>query len=379
MSYDFATQQICEHEVLFERIDPDPFTRNTIRFLRPPSAGNVRIYIDNAEIPRNGLYSTPELAFGPEPYRLARDQSDYIIYQVAGSGPVAIPLITGNVSALDLVQYLTPLMPEIIVSCRNHRVYLTARAPSRGIAFSFPDPRWTDKASTLPFTARVLGGLSRLGISPGRMVTGKLLYPGWALIVDPNSFIDEQVILFDSPLLNDDPVVQVSYFTNAVNCRRCQGTKIEYDYRVMGSSFETVKNTDLLLQEFDKFLFTRARSHWKWPWLGSNLSERIGGKANTAFNTVGAFLTMDVSQAFQSYQSIKTTQDSLIFQQLSDSEFPFSLIDVSVQSPPDDPTVALVNVIIQSRSRDPIEVTRVVGNPNPFFIAGNPTPFRVRA
>jgi hypothetical protein len=187
------------------------------------------------------------------------------------------------------------------------------------------------------------------------------------------------IIQFESPLFNDNPLVQLSYVTSVVDCRRCHGTQIEYDYNIIDNTYETVKDADLLGQEFDKFLFTNIGSHWKWNWLGSGLMNRIGSKGSTAAVSINSLITVDVAQAFRLYQNIKSQQDSRFpFQNVSDAEYPLSLGGINIQVPDQDPTIAFVTTTIVSRSMVPITLKRIVGNPNPFFLTGNSQSFLQR-
>lgn len=380
MSYDFAFEKICSHEVLFERLDLDAFSKNTLRFIKQPSNSRVKVYIDDVEVPQGGLYSTPFMVFSEEPYRIIKNSNDLISFKYRDGVSRNIQLITGNsVRASDLAAYLSKQLPELNVTVKNKRVHLQDKTPVKGVSFSFPDPTFLDKTKSLPDTNRILGGYKRLGINPGRVYSGSMIFPGWKIIIDPNSFVDAKVVAFDSPVLNSEPVMRASYFVDAQNCRRCNGTKIEFDYTTINGEFETVRDTDLLAQEIDKFLFVKIRSHWKWPWLGSNLINRIGGKGTTAFGSIDTFISMDISKAFEIYKDIKTQQDSTVFQQVSDAEFPFDIDNISVQTFEDDPTVAIVEVSVISRSRDTVGLTRVVGNPNPVFLNGsNQNPFLLR-
>jgi hypothetical protein len=244
----------------------------------------------------------------------------------------------------------------------------------KGAAFSFPDPRWSDRTSSLPSTARVLGGLGKLGVVPGRVGSGRKLFPGWRVKLNPAAFYDEYIVKFDEPVFNLSPVLTVVYQTVAQLCGRCGGTRLEYDYSVSGQSYETVQDTDLLAQELDKFLFTRIGSHWKWGWLGSAVSDRIGGKADTAFGTAAGFVSLDLSQAFGVYQNIKQQQQRTFPQQkVSDAEYPYSLDGVNAVTDPSDPTTVTVNMTVRNRSKVAVPLSRIVNTPDPFQLTSDPS------
>lgn len=376
MSFDFATSQICPHEVFFERLVLDGANRNSALFLQPPSSARVDVYIDGEMVPPTGLYSYAELPFiRPEPYRIKAGVNDLLYVSVGFSAPRLVQLISGpNLRASDVARDLQAKLPDLRVEAVNRRVVFRSHQRVNGTAFSFPDPRWTDPTSSLPTTVRILEAFRAVGINPGRHASGRQVFPGWIVDVNPfDALLFQRRLVFQRPIVNADPVIEVNYVTNQANCRRCHGSRVEFDYSVKDGTYEIVQNTDLLAQEFDKFLFTKIGSHWKWNWLGSGLVNRIGGKGSTGNVTVNTLLTVDITQAFRTYQNIKQQQDSRFpFQQVSDAEYPLQLANLDVKTLPDDPTVAVVNVTVVSKSLVNVELARVVGNPNPFTILGDP-------
>lgn len=378
MSYDFALERLCTHEVWFETAQLDTYVRDTIRFQRPPASSRVIVYIDGAQVPFAGL-SVPAyvVAMAKEPYRIKSGVNDMIYIKIGRDVPRLIQLISGSVRASDLAANLQLQIPNLVFSAVNGRLKISGRTQSD--TFSLPDPRWSDKFQSLPNTVRVLGGLKELGMIAGRVCNPQLVYPGWQVITDPNSYVEEKIIKFNSPLRGDSPFVQLTYVTDRANCRRCYGSQLEFDYGVMNGVYESVENGDLLLQEFDKFLFTQAGSHWKWPWLGSKLSDRIGSKYITTGNITNAFISMDISQAFQTYRSVKSQQDSVVFQQVTDAEFPVDFADVTVTTDPNDPTIAVVTGNIISRSQQPLELKRLVGSSDQLFLGTGQTPLLPRS
>lgn len=383
MSYDFALEKICSHEVVFDRVSVATDLPDTIRFPRTPINQFVRLYLDGYDIPQTGLFSFAEIPFSrPEPYRLVSGQSDMLYVSIPGSAPRLITLPTGSmVRASDLAGELARKLPELNVGVKDGRVVFRAYVSGTHASFSFPDPLWTDRTNSLPTTTRILGAYKALGIVPGRVVSGTQIFPAWHLIPDESSPVEgAKLIQFATPLKNSSPIVYVSYFTSAAECRRCQGSGIEFDYNVVNGTYERISGADLLAQEFDKFLFTRSGSHFKWPWMGSQLGDRIGSKNLTTGFSTSSMITMDVTQAFRIYQNLKIQQDQRYpFQKVSDDEMPMNLGDISVQQIPNDPTTAIVRLFINTRSREPVELKRLVGNPSPFLLPGDNVPFRYRS
>lgn len=370
MSYDFALQKLCSHEVRKETVVFDGIA-GLIRFSTPPTNQRLSLWIDGVAVPQSGLYSTATIAFmNPGPYRIKRDQNDLLYFRVGNEAPVFIQLLTGYVKAADLAADLAKKLPQLVFAAERDRVVIRSRTPVNGAAFAFADPRWTDKTQSLPTTSRVLAAYAKLGIVPGRVVVGKQLFPPWTLEQYTGSADKyEKVVRFHGIIPNRYPVIHASYVTYPNYCRRCKGSKIEFDYNIVNNTYELVEDADLLSQELDKFMFTRLGSHWRWPWLGSRLIDRIGGKGSTGRGTINSLLSLDVTQAFTVYQNIKTQQNQNPWQQVTDAEFPMSIRSVNVTTMPDDPTIALVNITVVCRSREPVTLKRIVGNPNPYIIA----------
>lgn len=373
MSFDFATQQLCTHEVFFERMDLDPVTLDWAPFPRPPASNRIEVYIDSVLVPSSGLYSKAAIPFAKkEPYRIKAGVNDLLYIRIGFNTPRFVQLIPGSkVKAKDLAKHLQQEIPELVITEQNKRVHIETLRPTNGAGFSFPDPRWTDTTSSLLTTVRTIGAYNTVGIIPGRVVRGKKIFPGWHIEKDVESpFINEKRLKFSGRLPSHDPVIEVNYVTTSIYCRRCHGSRIEFDYGVSGDTYEEVRNLDLLAQEFDKFVFTKLGSHFKWQWLGSYLIDRIGAKSGP---TANALITVDVSEAFRTYQSIKQQQDEdFPAQRVSDAEYPFALGNLQVQIAPSDPTVAEVRVTVVTRSQEPIYFQRIVGNPNPYQLSGDP-------
>lgn len=374
MSYDFATARLCTHEVALESFVLDPETRLTAPFPKPPANSAIRVFIDRTEVPSSGLWSVPAVPFSKrEPYRIRRGENDLIYFGVGFSTPRLVQLLPGPaVRAKDLARDLQRQFPDLVVEDVNGHVVFRTYNPTNGTAFQFHDPRWTDRTESMPTTPRILATYSSLGIVPGRAATGRRIFPGWTIQADPDSPLQsDRRLLFSDIIRNADPVVEVCYVTTAQNCRRCFGSRVEFDYSVSNSTYETVRNTDLLIQEFDKFLFTRRGSHFKWNWLGSGIVDRIGGKGDTAQAAASALINMDIQQAFASYQNVKQQQlISFPNQRVTDAEFPADLAGVGFSPVKDDPTVVIAQISIRSQSRVPVPVQRLIGLPDPLSLAG---------
>lgn len=372
MSYDFYTLKVCSHRVVDEVCILDSDTGTMIGFAKPPSSGDVSLKINGVQIPKNGLYSDSEFRFSKRgPYKIISNKNDMIIFRDGVNPPINIKLPPGSaVSAKTLARYLLDYIPNYDIYDDNGYVVFKAL---NGTSFCFVDPRWVDKTSSLTQTTRIINAYSTLGIPPGRVSTTRKLFPGYRVMLNPAAFVDEWIIKFNGPIPNSSPVITVSYTTLAAFCSRCIGSRVEYDYTTLNGSYDVVRNADLLIQEFDKFLFTIKGSHWKWPWLGSGILNRIGGKASTAFGLASSFISLDINSAFNTYQNIKRQQDkNFPGQNVSDAEYPYSLGTFNVTTG-DDPTTFYAEVEIVNKSRDSAQLTKQLSLPDPYQLTSSPS------
>jgi hypothetical protein len=374
MSYDFATLKQCPHYIVDELKTLDTDSSNFVDPSREVASDKIVVKIDDLEIPKQGLYSFAEVNFSkPAPYRIEYNKSDMMMIKIGNGTTRTIKLSPGfERTSTEVANELQQSIPELDVLVVNDHVVLRSTSRAAGFVFSLPDPRWSDKAGTLLSTKRILAFYASVGVVPGKSGIGQEIYPSWVLTKNQNSFLQELIILFSKPIRNFLPNIKISYTTLSQFCGRCSGTRLEYDYTVSGRTYDVVRNTDLLIQEADKFLFTELGSHWKWPWLGSNILSRIGSKANVNGGDSSASITLDINQAFATYQNIKVQQlNNFPFQRVTDAETPSAIVDLSASPSESDPTIYLANVTIKSRSQGPIEVTRIVSIPDPFTLTTN--------
>ena len=377
MSYDFALQKMCNHRVFREVLPIDADTNTQVSIPRPISNGSVEVFVDDIRIPSHGLYSSPSIPFSkPGPYRFVSGKSD-LLYVAVGNKPARyVQLLTGsNLSAEDVAKDLTTKVTDLSFGVSNGRVVVTNPSPVGLVGFTFVDPVTYDKLRLNPVTDRVLGAYSNAGIVPGRVVSSHRVYPGWTLRKNIYTCQEEiKAIYFDYPLPNQNPVVRVSYSTIPQYCRRCVGSSVEYDYQPTKGTYLTVQNGDLLYQEFDKYLFTSVGSHYKWRWIGSSISEKIGGKSILFEGAVSGLVSLDVSNTFKTYANIKSQQLSGFPQQkVSDEEYPGIVSTVNSVVNPDDPTVTEVDVTITDKNGKSLTISRIFGVPNPLSITNSPS------
>jgi hypothetical protein len=212
-----------------------------------------------------------------------------------------------------------------------------------------------------------------LGISVNREYRGKNVVPGWYLLQAPGTVNIRPLryIVFDQPLRSTIDYVEINYTTVQSECRRCGGTGVENDWRytVTGDVIQVVDEA-LLIQEVLKLIFTEIESNPFHTWYGTSLNDQIGRKISVG-NLLQNMIIQDIYRAFGRWQSIKKQQEIAIGQFVSDAEYPYRLLNVSVQQSQQDYTVFFVNMTVQNRSQTPIILDRGVRVPQPADLLGS--------
>lgn len=347
MSYDRAIDQICPHlvteEALFVSGD-----RRTIRPLRPiSSAVSVKVRMNAAyDVPSTGA-RVPAKAIGNKrgPYTLTQNVNDKLILKIGQGATQTIILPHANqVGAPQLASRLNYQLQGAYFTVNNDKLVLLTQESGLGSSILI------DAHSTAATT---------LGFLVNHEYRGRDLTSGWFLVNDPNTLLDRptRLIVFDTPLRGGSDFVEISYTTVREECRRCGGTGVEYDWRYTSQGeIELVSDIDLLVQEIQKDMYTIRGSNLFHSWYGTGIIEAIG-KKNVAGGYAQNMLVSDIHQAFANWQEIKTRQESM-GQEVSDKEFPFRLLSVNLTQDPQDPTIINVEMTVQSRSREPIQLVR---------------------
>lgn len=348
MSYDLQLEQTCPHRVVDEALyfELDHFS---VRPLRPiASSGSVVVRVNGAvDVPSYGL-RIPATAVGSRrgPFQIQSGVNDLIVLRV-GADPMQSFAIgrSGKFTAETLADILNPNLSGVEFNVSGSAISIRTSAEG-AVAQLFLDP-----ASTL---APVLG------IPTSRIWQGRTTIPGWILVSDPNTLIDRpsRLVVFDEPLKGYADYVEISYGTIQQECRRCGGMGVEMDWRtnVSGQQIRVTDET-LLLQEFMKIVYTEIGTNPFHRWYGTTLMQAIGTKL-TSGQFIQNLIMTEVQDAFRRWQSIKRQQETDVGQAVSDGEYPFRLAGVQVEQSTQDPTVVFVDITIQSRSGQPIQLSR---------------------
>lgn len=362
MSYDRQIDQICPHLLVGEALFPGS-DRQTIYPMRPiATISSVKVRLNGAiDVPSQGV-AIPAQAVGSVdgPFTITTGVNDTLIVKINQGTPQTVVLPGSNQISADLVSYYLNVALQgqgVFFQSAGSRVSFTTTTEGSQTSIFFPT------GSTLCAT---------IGFNLNREFRGQQLVPGWTVIADKNALARQpnRLILFDLPLASGTEFVEIDYTTIRQQCRRCGGTGVEYDWRISNNGdVITVQDEALLIQELQKDFFTLLGTNPFHPWYGTNLLDTIGSKLTTG-GFVQNLIVSDIYTAFNRWQQIKTQQQTAVGQFVSDKEFPYRLLSVQLQQSNQDPTVIFVNITVQNRSTQPIQISRGLKIPQPIDLLG---------
>lgn len=362
MSFDRQLDQLCPHRVVEETLFLNDDLQ-TVRPLRPISAAaTVEVRLDSTVVvPSIGVQQPAKVVGGKTgPFNITAGSTDQLVLSIDGGPVQTITVPPGRrLSAAQVARSLNPLVQDGVVNSSNDRIVIQSGRVGKAAQLHIRN------GSTLA---------SVLGLVQDRVFKGVKSVPGWSLVRDPNTLSDRPIrlIVFDQPLRGGlFDFVELNYYTVREECRRCGGLGVENDWRY-GSKGNTaeVRDEALLLQEILKITYTLRGSNPFHLWYGTTLVETIGRKLSAGGLIQNLILT-EINTAFSRWQSIKRQQEEDVGQFVSDREFPFQLLNVSVEQSTQDPTVIFVNATIQNRSGEPIQIERGIRLPEPADILGS--------
>jgi hypothetical protein len=362
LSYDRKIEQVCTHQVVEEALFLSE-DRVTVRPLRPiASVQSVKVrYNSLLDVPSAGV-GTSAVVKGslPGPFDIQSGVNDTLVLSVDGRPDQTLTVPAGN--QLTATQVASALNAQT----QNIRFGQTKKGQLQGSSRATgPSARIQVKStSTVAET---------LGLTEGRVYRGQQVMPGWSLIQDPNTLNDRptRLIIFDDRIEGTNDYFEINYSTVRQECRRCGGSGVENDWRYdRRGEVIKVQNTDLLVQEVLKITYTEKGSNPFHEWYGTSILDGIGKKLSDR-GIVQNMIVTDIREAFKRWQSIKKQQEETVGQFVSDEEFPFRLLLVNLEQDDNDPTVIFVNALVQSRSSQPIQVSRGLKLPLPFDLLGS--------
>ena len=361
MSFDRKIDQVCTHRVVEEALFLEG-DRQTIRPLRPIAAVvSTEVRVNGAiTVPSVGVQASAEVVTGKAgPYTITQGVNDRLILSIDG-GPDQIILAQDGkkIPTKDVVRNLNSSISEGTFEELNGKIRLrTGSAGKRSLLH-------IKSGSTLA---------SVLGLVQDRVFRGIKSIPGWSIVRDPSTLDDRptRLVVFDQPLKGFSDYIELNYTTIRQECRRCGGLGVENDwiYGRQGNTIE-VRDEALLLQEILKIMFTLRGSNPFATWYGTLLTDTIGRKLS-AGGLIQNLISSEITTAFSRWQSIKKQQEEAVGQFVSDREFPFQLLSVSVEQSTQDPTVIFVNATVQNRSGQPLDISRGIRLPEPQDLLGD--------
>ena len=363
MSYDRLIEHVCPHMIVEEPLYIST-NRQVVRPLRPIAAvSTVRVRFNGElDVPSYG-FDIPAQATGSKsgPFTIQGGINDKLVLTVGDASPQTLTLPSGrSIPASQIADILNR-------SARNIAFTVTNKRQIRIVTYTRGD------AATLFIHSAGSTAATTLGLSVSRGWRGKLVVPGWTIVSDPNTLDDRptRLIIFDRPLKGYTDYVEINYTTVRQECRRCGGVGIEHDWRYDSSGkIIKVQGHDLLLQEVMKIIYTVLGSNRFHKWYGTTIINSIGKKLSST-GIVQNLILSEISDAFRRWQTVKRQQEENVGQLVTDEEYPFRLSVVNLQQSDIDPTIILVNVVVQSRSNKAIEIVRGIKVPMPIDLLGS--------
>ena len=363
MSFDRKIDQVCPHMVVNEGLFVNA-DRRTVRPVRPiASIASTSMRLNGeVEVPAIGV-QLPARVVAPVKgrYYIQTGVNDRLIVRTAhDAADQVITAPTGrDITTQGLADSLNQSIQGAIFSVtRSGRLRLQTAQVGKGAELVFRT------GSTLTTT---------LGLPVERFYRGQQTVPGWSIIHDPTSIQDRphRLILFDETLHSGSDFVEINYATIRQECRRCNGLGIENDWRY-GRKGDTVEVRDeaLLIQELLKITYTIQGTNTFHRWYGTNLLSVIARKIADR-GLLQSFVVRDIHEAFRRWQGIKKQQEEEVGQYVSDEEFPYRLLSVTLQQSDKDPTIMFVNAEVQNRSAKPLYIERGVRVPEPIDLLGS--------
>lgn len=361
MSFDRQIDQLCPHLVAEELllIGSDG---QTVIPLRPISSADSVVVRLNGEliVPSSGVHVPAQSSGTKEgPFNVIEGINNLLHVRVNGGALQTATLPTSTRTPVSrIADQLNARIQGVRFSAdRNFLIFRSDLTGRDSTVF-------IDPTSTLAAT---------VGVKANRVFRGQEVAPGWTLINDHNTELDRPVrmVVFDSPLRGYNDHVEINYTTVRQECRRCGGVGVENDWRYgKNGSVAEARQEALLIQELQKIIYTVRGSNPFHPWYGATIVEQIGQKLS-ARGIVQNAIVSDIYSTFSRWQSIKKQQEDNVGQFVEDEEFPFRLTSVTLDQSQQDPTVVFVNIEIQNRSLQALQLSRGIKLPQPEDLLGS--------
>jgi hypothetical protein len=343
MSQDVQLYHKCSHLTIEERVLLGDDRRDLQTVQPVASSGLVRILVnDEFFIPQSGFLTPAEISSGISgPFRIVQNENTLTVQTQSETVIITLP-IGERVTTDQIVREFK--LNASLISAQN----LNGHLVFTDIDEVGPDSRITVKGSAA----------ESAGFALQRGARGRQVYPGWRLYQRPDT-ITNRYPRFNEPV-KSNPIFKVTYTAPVERCRRCRATYVENDARFDTSGqVILIENENLLNQAALKIILTDRGSNPYHPWYGTTIRSRIGSKALSSVATV---INEDVRAALANLQSIQLEQSK--YQDVSFKERLYAILSVQTLQSSEDPTVFLVDVVVQNASSDPVSVSVIFSVPS---------------
>jgi len=176
-------------------------------------------------------------------------------------------------------------------------------------------------------------------------------HPKFGFIIEPDELrvAPASKLVFGQTHQDASPILEVSYTTDARNCRRCHGFRAENDFRFDNlGRLILAENEEKMIQDLMKFVLTVKSSNKFHPELGTGLLGLIGSKV---FNLDQLRLeaTRDVADSVTGL--IRLQQRQVQYQRVTVREVIERLLSVDFQQQDEnDPTLFDMLIAVESAS-----------------------------
>ena len=155
-------------------------------------------------------------------------------------------------------------------------------------------------------------------------------------------------LVFVTTLQDANPISEVSYITDAKNCRRCHGGRVENDFRLDNAGRLIIaENEEKMIQDLTKFVLTVKGSNKFQPQIGTGLLTLIGSKVFD-LDRLRLEATRDVTDSITGL--IRLQQRQVQYQKVDVREVIERLISVDFEQSPEDPTLFDMVIAVESAS-----------------------------
>jgi hypothetical protein len=352
----------CPHLVVEEPVELSELDRRTLPTKGPIASVDSVFLLANDQdyIPPSGLFTAATLAASRKgPFRIqdCAGGNTLVIHTQRTMDTVNLP--TGDAVSIDRVlQAIRLATGNVLAVSENGTLILTEN--------SDPGPESMLRVSGGAVSAL---GFEQLGSR------GKEIYPPWQLDtyydILPTELpvglspVPSRRIKFVRPV-KGNPTLKATYAAMPDRCPRCGGTYVENDYRFdVQGDMVLLQDEDLLYQACLKALLTVLGSNPYHPSYGSEITRRIGLKANA---NAKSMISLDIQTALGKVKSLQQTQAR--YQNVTPQERLYSFGGISVESDPNDPTVFRAQVTVKNASNRPIQLNIVFTVPGVVALRG---------